>query len=325
MKKGILTVLALNAALLTPNSGYAQSTEELLGAILGGVGGAAVCSQFGKGDGRVVLTAACAIGGALLGSEIGRSLSRQDQEAYRRSMNESMGDPVGRRRDWRGDKHSGHCEVVRTGYLRQRTTVQCREIRSVVTDAFGRVIATQVETSCYSESRWVRVEDREVIFASNDRRDDRREDRRDDRRDDGYDRRDDRGGYDRRGEDRRDDRGGYDRRGEDRRDDRGGYDRRDDDRYGRRDDDRYGRRDQDRGGYQQQGAQISNYDLNNYVQAMQNHYADAARLGVVYDLRDYLRANRMTLNDRQLNRILNQLETRSGRQEALSLLSDRLR
>ena len=58
---------------------------------------------------------------------------------------------------------------------------------------------------------------------------------------------------------------------------------------------------------------------------MQNHYADAARLGVVYDLRDYLRANRMTLNDRQLNRILNQLETRSGRQEALSLLSDRLR
>jgi len=64
----------------------------------------------------------------------------------------------------------------------------------------------------------------------------------------GYERRDDRGGYDRSddrssgyGRDRRDDRGGYDRGGSDRRDDRGGSDRRDD-RGG------YDRRD-DRGGY----------------------------------------------------------------------------
>lgn len=286
MKKGILTALALNAAFLAPHAGYAQSTQELLGAIFGGVGGAAVCSQFGKGDGRVALTAACAIGGAILGSEIGRQLSRQDQDAYRRSMNEAMGAPVGRRHDWRGDRHSGHCEVVRTGYLRQQTTVQCREIRSVVTDAYGRVIATQVETSCYRESRWIRVEEREVIYAA--------------------DRRDDRGGYD-----RRDDRGGYDRR-----DDRGGYDRRDDGRHDRRD---------DRGGYGQRETPISNDYLDIFVQNMRRHYADASRLGVVYDLRDYLRANRMTLNERQLNRILNQLETRSGRQEARNLLNERLR
>lgn len=301
MKKGILTVMAMHAALLSPQTSLAQSTQELLGAIFGGVGGAAVCSQFGKGDGRVALTAACAIGGAILGSEIGRQLSRQDQEAYRYSMNEAMGTPIGRRVDWRGDRHSGHCEVVRTGYLRQQTTVQCREVRSVVTDGFGRVIATQVETSCYRESRWIRVEEREVMYAS-----DRREERRDDRRDDGYDRRDDRrdDGYD-----RRDD--GYGRR-DDRRDE--GYDRRD-------------RGDRFRENHERRGPMtpISNDYLGIFLQNMRRHYADAPRLGVVYDLRDYLMSNRMSLNDRQLNRVLNQLDTRSARQEARDLLIDRVR
>lgn len=317
MKKGILTVLTLNAALLTPRSGFAQSTEELLGAIFGGVGGAAVCSQFGKGNGKVALTAACAIGGALLGSEIGRKLSRQDQDAYRRSMNESMGDPVGRRREWRGDRHSGHCEVVRTGYLREQTTIQCREVRSVVTDSFGRVIATQVETSCYQESRWIRVEGREVIYAA-DRIETPRVTRHPELGNDRYgNHRDDQYGNERYGHQRDDNQ--YEDQNEDRYDqqDEGGYHRRDDDRYDRR---RQG--DYDRGGYDRRAdSTISNQDLNRFIYDIQGHYADAARLAVIYDLRNYLRQNRMSVSDRQLERIINELDTRSARQEAIQLLS----
>lgn len=291
MKKGILTLLALNVSLLAPLSSRAQSTEQILGAFLGGGAGAAVCSQFGKGDGKIALTAACAIGGAILGSEIGRNLSRQDQQNYRQSMHGAMGAPIGRRFDWRGDRHSGHCETLRTGYSRQETSIQCREVRSVVTDFQGNVIATQVETSCYRQDQWVRVEEREVIYSSDREvvRHQPRREREDDRR---YDRRDD----------RRQNDGRYRPRHPRFRD--GGYRERE----------------------QFQGLQpISRDYLHIFIQNMRHQYADAPRLEVVDDLSNYLRENRMSINERQMRRVLEQLDSRSARQEAIDLLSQSVR
>jgi uncharacterized protein YcfJ len=320
MKKGILTLLALNVSLLAPLSSRAQSTEQILGAIFGGGAGAAVCSQFGKGDGKIALTAACAIGGAILGSEIGRNLSRQDQQNYRQSMHGTMGAPIGRRFDWRGDRHSGHCETLRTGYSRQETSIQCREVRSVVTDFQGRVIANQVETSCYRQDQWVRVEEREVIYSSDrevvrhqprrEREDDRRYDRRDDRRQNNGD------GVDAR-----------DSRDQDRRGLADGYPT-----DNRQNDGRYRPRHQPfrDGGYREreqfQGLQpISRDYLHIFIQNMRNQYADAPRLEVVDDLSNYLRENRMSINERQMRRVLEQLDSRSARQEAIDLLSQSVR
>ncbi len=49
-------------------------TKQQVGLVTGGVAGAAIGSLFGGGSGKVVATGIGAVGGALLGSEIGKSM-----------------------------------------------------------------------------------------------------------------------------------------------------------------------------------------------------------------------------------------------------------
>lgn len=163
MKKKILGLLALQMGLSAPLTSHALTAEELLGGIIGGVGGALLCNELSGGRNQGA-TAACAIGGAILGTAIGSQLSNDDREAYRGSYNRTLGRRVGERDEWRGNNHRGYTEVVRTGYSRREVSIQCREVRSVVTDNYGRVIATESETSCYRQERWVRVETTEVVY-----------------------------------------------------------------------------------------------------------------------------------------------------------------
>lgn len=48
----------------------ANKDSQLGGAIVGGILGAAVGNQFGKGDGKTIMTGAGAIGGAIAGSQL---------------------------------------------------------------------------------------------------------------------------------------------------------------------------------------------------------------------------------------------------------------
>lgn len=107
MKKKILGLLALQMGLSAPHVSHALSANEVIGGILGGVGGALLCNELAGGRDRSAATAACAIGGALLGTALGGQLSGEDQSAYRSSMNRSMGRRVGERDEWRGNNHRG--------------------------------------------------------------------------------------------------------------------------------------------------------------------------------------------------------------------------
>lgn len=269
MKKKILGLLALQMGLSAPHVSHALTADELLGGILGGVGGALLCNELAGGRDRTAVTAACAIGGALLGSAIGGQLSRDDQSAYRSSMNRSMGRRVGERDEWRGDNHRGYTEVVRTGYYRQETTIQCREIRSVVTDNYGRTLGSEVETSCYRQDRWIRVETTEVVYG--------------------------------------------DVRG-------GGYN--DYDRYDRRDD-RYGNDDFGRPRYE--SINITNERLRVYLSRLDRAYSDNERLDTIRRLAQDLRMSRQGLSSRQLDRVLEKLETRRAQREARSILINYMR
>ena len=67
------------------------ATKRQSGELLGGLGVAALGSQFGGGSGKVFMTGLGAITGIMAGSEIGASLDRADeayaQQAMERAMN----------------------------------------------------------------------------------------------------------------------------------------------------------------------------------------------------------------------------------------------
>ena len=73
MMKRLLIAFGLSAALLTTqaptHSAHANDTQ-MLGTIIGAVGGGLIGSTVGKGDGRIVATAAGTVIGAVLGHEI---------------------------------------------------------------------------------------------------------------------------------------------------------------------------------------------------------------------------------------------------------------
>ena len=65
------------------------------GTLLGGIGGAAIGSQFGNGTGRVVAVAAGTLLGALAGSEVGRSLDKADLDYANRANTQATTAPIG--------------------------------------------------------------------------------------------------------------------------------------------------------------------------------------------------------------------------------------
>lgn len=71
-------------------------TNEDIGRVLGGVGGAIVGSQFGGGSGKWVAAAAGAVGGFFIGGEIGKYLDGRDRQGLAESRQQALesGQPV---------------------------------------------------------------------------------------------------------------------------------------------------------------------------------------------------------------------------------------
>ena len=59
-------------------SAHAESTQELFGEFVGGVGGAVLCSGMGHGRGNTAAVAACGV----VGSQIGRAMMRPAPNPY---------------------------------------------------------------------------------------------------------------------------------------------------------------------------------------------------------------------------------------------------
>lgn len=79
MKRSLIAIAAA-AALIGPlgQPAAAQVSNERLGNILGGVGGALLGSQIGGGSGRIVGGVVGAVGGAVVGGAIGRNVDEQN-------------------------------------------------------------------------------------------------------------------------------------------------------------------------------------------------------------------------------------------------------
>ncbi len=143
-KKAKLSKKALTAAILASslmvtacaNSPYDDGGihKREVGTVIGGVGGALLGSQVGKGSGRLVATAAGALLGAGLGSSIGASLDRADLAYHDRAAEQALEyAPSGKPVQWHNPDSGNAGMVTVTNTYQQRNGEYCREYNDRVT------------------------------------------------------------------------------------------------------------------------------------------------------------------------------------------------
>lgn len=139
---GLVLGTCLMASMLagcTTTGGEKQTVGGLTGAALGGLLG----SQFGSGTGRLAATGAMVLLGALVGSEIGRSMDEVDRMAANEAVVKAHTAPIGETIVWNNPSsgYSGTVTPVRDGT--STSGDYCREFRQTVSvgtrteEAFG--------------------------------------------------------------------------------------------------------------------------------------------------------------------------------------------
>ena len=133
-----LTIGLIIAALGTALSGCATMSEnETAGTILGGVAGAVVGNQFGKGSGRTAATALGAVIGASVGRNIGQSLDETSRHRAGAAAEHALETAdIGESIIWEnpdnaGGPARGSATVTRQGSDSEGRT--CREFQQTVT------------------------------------------------------------------------------------------------------------------------------------------------------------------------------------------------
>lgn len=132
MQRIILASLAAASLVLaacTNDAGQKQTA----GTVIGGVAGAVLGSQVGKGSGRIIATAVGTLAGAMIGSEIGKSLDRADQLAMTQAEQRAHTAPIGEKIVWNNPDsgHYGSVTPIRDGRNAQ-TNAYCREYQTTV-------------------------------------------------------------------------------------------------------------------------------------------------------------------------------------------------
>jgi len=109
--------------------GTKQTVGTAGGAILGGLGGAAL----GKGTGRLWTTGAGALLGAFVGSSIGKSLDSADRAAHQQAVDQAYGAPLNQTISWNNPEsgHHGTVTPIREG-RNASTGGVCREYKQSI-------------------------------------------------------------------------------------------------------------------------------------------------------------------------------------------------
>jgi surface antigen len=124
--------------------------SETVGQVLGGVAGALLGNQVGKGTGRTVATVGGAVAGVLVGGEVGRRMDSQDQACIGQTLELA---PAGRRVEW---AEGGQQYVVVPGTVVNRGGRYCRPYEAQV--RVGNGWQTTRGTACRrNDGVWVTV------------------------------------------------------------------------------------------------------------------------------------------------------------------------
>lgn len=130
---GLIAILVTVSGCAADSYSQRQAVGGMTGAALGGLLGA----QFGgRGSNtRLATTAAGVFVGALIGSEIGRSMDEVDRMKANEAANRAQTAPIGQRITWNNpqNNHSGSYTPVRDGYADNGN--YCREFYQTVSIA----------------------------------------------------------------------------------------------------------------------------------------------------------------------------------------------
>ena len=102
--------------------------KEGLGTIIGAMGGAVIGSNIGKGKGRTAAIALGTLAGAVLGADIGKTLDRKDRLAMKSAESKAHKAKIGEQITWNNPKsgNSGSVTPIREG-KRKSSGAYCRE------------------------------------------------------------------------------------------------------------------------------------------------------------------------------------------------------
>ena len=139
--------VVLLVASLSACANFEGRPKQTLGTLLGGGLGALAGSQFGGGNGRLAAVALGTLGGAFLGSEIGKSLDRADQLFIRQTSDRALErNRTGETSVWR-NPDTGHAGTVTpTRTFQTSRGGPCREFEQTVT--IGGRTETAYGTAC---------------------------------------------------------------------------------------------------------------------------------------------------------------------------------
>ncbi len=123
-----ISMIALGAC----NTTQGWGTKQTIGTGAGAVGGGLLGSQIGGGSGRMWATGAGVLLGALIGSEIGSSLDRADQAYANGAMSRAQTAPVGERVQWHNPESGNYGSYTPTREGTSTAGRYCREYQQTV-------------------------------------------------------------------------------------------------------------------------------------------------------------------------------------------------
>jgi len=117
-------------------SACAQNGEYGNKRIIGGLGGAALGgwagSTIGGGSGKIAATAAGVLIGALIGSEIGRTMDEADKARAQQAYTQATSAPIGQTVSWNNPESGNYGTVTPTRDGTSNTGEYCREFQQTV-------------------------------------------------------------------------------------------------------------------------------------------------------------------------------------------------
>lgn len=134
MKKVISVLLITSMLAACQNQGGGQSvSNEDAGTFLGAIGGALLGAQVGGGKGQIAAAAVGTLLGAALGARVGQSMDRADMAYYNKASQKALETlPAGQTLPWSNPSSNVSGTVTPSDYYQTASGTYCREYTQTI-------------------------------------------------------------------------------------------------------------------------------------------------------------------------------------------------
>lgn len=155
-----VVIAALAACTTDPNGDKSDSRwGEQVGTIVGAVGGAILGSRVGRGNVRTLGTVGGGILGAWAGARLGRMFDQRDRQMQKQAADDAMRAPLGQPVNWSNPQSGNSGKVTPlTEQRRPSDGASCRTFEQSVVTKDGQV-ASEKGTACRAPDGTWRVAD----------------------------------------------------------------------------------------------------------------------------------------------------------------------